>query len=85
MKRIFLHTGICIYNSNLILTGFMIITTCQWSWIWAGSYSGNFTIIRKVIWNFLRLESRLSDLYRKYSTVEIIQLHGSKDLHDIIY
>lgn len=68
-----------------ILYGFYFISFTQWTWVWAGTHSGTFTIVRKVLWNFLRLESRVADLYRKYAVVEIVHLHGSQDLHDIIY
>lgn len=86
MQRVFNEgKGICIYNKNVIITGFVIICTCDWAWVWAGSYSTIFAVLSKTVWNYLRLESRIADLCRKYAIVEISQIKYDTDLHDIIY
>lgn len=72
MPRVFKSgQGICIYPKTVIISGFVIICICDWAWVWAGRYSGVFGVLSKIVWNYMRLESRIADLCRKYAVMEI--------------
>lgn len=69
MARVFKNKGICLYPRSFLLTGFIYVSISQFAWAFAGTYGQVWTVIRKIIWNFLRVECRLADLYKKYAVI----------------
>lgn len=57
----------------------MFVAVSQFAWWFAGKYGQVWTIIRKILWNFLRVESRLADLYKKYALIEIMSVSQLND------
>lgn len=47
--------GIFLYPRRFVIGGFLIIILLQFSWSWAGKYSTILGVVRKVLWNFLRI------------------------------
>jgi hypothetical protein len=55
------------------------IYVCGHFTVCMGKYGQVWTIIRKILWNFLRVESRLADLYKKYALIEIMSVSQLND------
>ena len=71
MARVFQGKGICLYPKRNIMYGFFLVIIFQFGWAWAGKYSTILGVVRKVLWNFLRIECKISDFYFRYAQLQL--------------
>lgn len=55
MARVFEKNGVCMYPRSFLIFGFIVVSISQFAWVFAGPFAPVWTIVRKIIWNFLRI------------------------------
>lgn len=61
MNRIILKTGNTFYPKSAILFLFILDSILQWNWYFGGEHKSTLKIVKRIIWNYVKLESRASE------------------------
>ena len=75
--------GACFYPKWAIIALYSVNVVMIWLWPVAGIYQSTFKIIRRVCWNYCRLESRAAEAPEKHVLINIIEYYTHKEIDDI--